>query len=170
MLANKHQEEPRLGPYKSDGITPSERYLSKLCRRSFLGLWSYPNLHTDDGRKAEKGVGHELCDLLVVFGNNVIIFSDKHLSAWYYGLICPDILNYLPHELVKENLISRPIICGSTYSEFIKNQKIKQKKMTFDNPYTTYESYIATIIHEFGHVIYDFPIFNKKQIAIITTF
>lgn len=84
-----------------------------------------------------------------------ITFTDRDLSAWYYGLIRPDILNYLPHELVKENLISRPIICGSTYSEFIKNQKIKQKKMTFDNPYITYESYIATIIHEFGHVVYE---------------
>ena len=84
-----------------------------------------------------------------------IIFSDKHLSAWYYGLIRPDILNYLPQNLVKENLISRPIICGSTYFEFIKKQKINQKKMTYNNPYTTYESYIATIIHEFGHVIYE---------------
>lgn len=59
------------------GTTPSERYLSKLCRWAFLSLWSYTNLHTDEGRKNGKGVGHELCDLLVVFDDDVIIFSDK---------------------------------------------------------------------------------------------
>ena len=63
-----------------NGKTPSERYLSSLCRRAFLSLWSYSNLHTDEGRKNGKGVGHELCDLLVVFENDVIIFSDKYVK------------------------------------------------------------------------------------------
>lgn len=65
---------------RSEGITPSERYLSKLCGRSFLSLWSYTNLHTDESRKGGKGVGQELCDLLVVFGNDVIIFSDRYIK------------------------------------------------------------------------------------------
>ncbi len=56
---------------KSEGLTASERYLKGLCERSFLSLWSYPNLFRDQGG------GHELCDLLVVFGDDVIIFSDK---------------------------------------------------------------------------------------------
>ena len=64
---------------KSEGTTPSERYLSKLCHRSFLSLWSYPNLYTDEGLKGN-GVGKELCDLLVIFGNHVIIFSDKYIK------------------------------------------------------------------------------------------
>ena len=64
----------------SKGVTPSERYLSKLCRKSFLSLWSYANLRTDEGRKNGKGVGNELCDLLVVFGNDVVIFSDKYIK------------------------------------------------------------------------------------------
>lgn len=64
----------------TNGKTPSERYLSALCARAFLSLWSYPNLHTDEGRKNGKGVGHELCDLLVIFENDVIIFSDKYVS------------------------------------------------------------------------------------------
>lgn len=63
-----------------NGKTPSERYLSNLCRRAFLSLWSYPNLHTDEGRKNGKGVGHELCDLLVIFENDLIIFSDKYIT------------------------------------------------------------------------------------------
>lgn len=40
------------------------------CDRTFLSLWSYTNVY----RKPEK----ELCDLLVVVGNDVIIFSDKN--------------------------------------------------------------------------------------------
>ena len=58
------------------GVTPSERYLGQLCQRSFLRLWSHQNLFTDRGFN-EAGEGKELCDLLVVFDNDVIIFSDK---------------------------------------------------------------------------------------------
>jgi hypothetical protein len=54
---------------RSEGITPSEKLLAELCDRSFLRLWSYPNLF----KKPNK----ELTDLLVVFGKDVIIFSDK---------------------------------------------------------------------------------------------
>lgn len=62
----------------SDGTTPSERYLTRLARQSFLSLWSHSNLFTDEGRKNGKGDGKELCDLLVVFDKHVLIFSDKH--------------------------------------------------------------------------------------------
>jgi len=40
-------------------------------------MWSYPAVYRDQGRKNGKGDGKELCDLLVVFDNHVIIFSDK---------------------------------------------------------------------------------------------
>lgn len=62
---------------KPDGTTPSERYLKMLCEKSFLSLWSYPNVYRDQGQKEGKGVGKEVCDLLVVFDGDVIIFSDK---------------------------------------------------------------------------------------------
>ncbi len=62
---------------ETDGTTNSERYLTRLARRAFLSLWSYPNVFTDEGRSAGKGDGKELCDLLVVFGNTVLLFSDK---------------------------------------------------------------------------------------------
>lgn len=61
----------------AEGATRAERYLAKLCRRSFLSLWSYPNVYRDQGRTNGKGDGKELCDLLVVFDNHIIIFSDK---------------------------------------------------------------------------------------------
>ncbi|MER8395734.1 hypothetical protein [Mesorhizobium sp. M0959] len=57
---------------KGSGLTTTEKLLAELCERSFLSLWSYPNLF----RKA----GKELSDLLVVFGNDVVIFSDKSCS------------------------------------------------------------------------------------------
>lgn len=57
--------------------TASERYLARLARKAFLSLWSYPNVYTDEGRAKGKGDGKELCDLLVVFGHHVLIFSDK---------------------------------------------------------------------------------------------
>ncbi|MEK7995527.1 MAG: SEC-C domain-containing protein [Planctomycetota bacterium] len=61
---------------RADGATPAERYLQGLCERSFLSLWSYPSLFRDQ-RAGAKGDGKELCDLLVVFGDDILIFSDK---------------------------------------------------------------------------------------------
>ncbi len=61
---------------KVSGVTDAERYLGQLCTRSFLSLWSYPSVFRDQSRK-NGGDGKELCDLLIVFGNDVVIFSDK---------------------------------------------------------------------------------------------
>ncbi|QIB34334.1 hypothetical protein [Ancylobacter pratisalsi] len=54
---------------RSAGLTQSEKVLSDLCDRSFLKLWTYPNLF--------KKPGKELTDLLVVFGRDILLFSDK---------------------------------------------------------------------------------------------
>jgi hypothetical protein len=50
----------------------SERYLGVLAERAFLKLWCYPNLFI------KKGGAKELCDLLLIFGEDIAIFSDKH--------------------------------------------------------------------------------------------
>ncbi|NOR45906.1 MAG: hypothetical protein GQ534_10000 [Candidatus Delongbacteria bacterium] len=63
-----------------NGVTPTERYLNKLARNSFLSLWCYPNVFTNEGRFNGKGAAKELCDLLIVFGNDVLIFSDKEVK------------------------------------------------------------------------------------------
>jgi hypothetical protein len=55
---------------RGSGFTGSERYLRSLGEHLFLSLWCYANLH--------KKPAKELCDLLVVFGDHVIIFSDKN--------------------------------------------------------------------------------------------
>jgi SEC-C motif len=75
-------EQPDAAPEtvaRSEGTTPSEHYLKKLCDRSFLSLWSYPGVFRDQGRTNGKGDGKEVADLLVVFENHIIIFSDKHI-------------------------------------------------------------------------------------------
>lgn len=65
---------------EAEGTTASERALARLARKAFLSLWSYPNVYSDEGRSGGKGDGKELVDLLVVFGNDVLLFSDKHCA------------------------------------------------------------------------------------------
>lgn len=62
---------------RSKGVTQAERYLQRLCDRTFLSLWSYTNVYRGQRSGGGKGDGKELCDLLVVFGDDVLIFSDK---------------------------------------------------------------------------------------------
>jgi hypothetical protein len=53
-------------------LTPSEALVARLCEKSFLSLWSYPNPST--------GRGKELCDLLVVSHPDLVIFSVKDIN------------------------------------------------------------------------------------------
>jgi hypothetical protein len=73
------------------GRSATEKKLAALADKLFLNLWTYPNLYTKDGK--------ELCDVLVVCGGDVLIFSDKDItwqkhrdfeiawSRWYRGAI-----------------------------------------------------------------------------------
>ena len=61
---------------RREGETASERYLAHLCDRTFLSLWSYPGLFRDHGN-SKGGDGKEVCDLIVFFGDHLILFSDK---------------------------------------------------------------------------------------------
>src|SRR5688572_10836216 len=53
-------------------MTPSEQLVLDLCTRSALSLWSYANPRRCDGR--------ELCDVLVVFDDRIIVFSVKEIT------------------------------------------------------------------------------------------
>lgn len=57
---------------RSHGVTHAERHVQALCERTFLSLWSYAGVHRDQGTG-----GKEVADLLVVFGDDLIVFSDK---------------------------------------------------------------------------------------------
>src|SRR3989304_2738747 len=62
---------------RANGATPAERYLQKLCDNVLPRFWSFPGVYRDQGKTGVRGNGKEVCDLLVVFENHVIIFSDK---------------------------------------------------------------------------------------------
>ncbi len=66
-------------PTGSTGSTHSERYLASLCRRTFLSTWSYPNVYRAERRPDGSIQSKEVCDLLVVFQNDVLLFSDKDI-------------------------------------------------------------------------------------------
>jgi hypothetical protein len=61
---------------RAAGVTPSERRLKQLCDRSFLSMWSYASVFRDQDSAGGRD-GKEICDVLVVFGDHVLIFSDK---------------------------------------------------------------------------------------------
>lgn len=56
----------------AEGMTRSEQFVSWLCHRAFLKLWTHPN---PVGKK-----GKELCDCLVVCGSHLIIVSVKEIE------------------------------------------------------------------------------------------
>lgn len=86
MTTNSELNPPRNGARSlfdlpdSEGVNDSERILTILCRKTFLRLWSQTNVFTDEGFKDGKGSTRELCDALVIFGEEVIVFSDKHVT------------------------------------------------------------------------------------------
>lgn len=89
--------------HKSAGVNASEEKLCRLGYRTFLSLWSYPNLFQK--HKLVK----ELCDLLVVFENHIIIFSDKDCAFGDSGDIKTDWLRWYK----KSILASAKQLCGA---------------------------------------------------------
>lgn len=61
------------------GKTDSEGKLLQLARGSILSLWCVPGPYTHEGLSG-CGSGTELCDLMVVFGDDVLLFSDKECA------------------------------------------------------------------------------------------
>lgn len=55
-------------------MNEAEKFVTQLCRKSFLSLWSYSN-------PQGKNPGKELCDALVVCDPDVIIFSVKQVGV-----------------------------------------------------------------------------------------
>lgn len=54
----------------------SERLLARLARKTFLSPWSFPNPFRAEPQ-IRGTIAKEVCDLLVVFEEHVLIFSDK---------------------------------------------------------------------------------------------
>ena len=58
-------------------MNKSEQYVSTICKKSFLSLWSYRN---PLGKNSK-----ELCDILVVSEPDIIIFSVKEIDISHSG-------------------------------------------------------------------------------------
>lgn len=86
ILEDTEQIRPPI--VRGEGLTASERYLAKLCKKSFLTLWSYPNTFRDQMDHPRASQGKELCDLLVVCGPHIVIFSEKTI-AWRSDKLTP---------------------------------------------------------------------------------
>jgi hypothetical protein len=98
---------------KSSGVTETERMLAEFCERSFLKLWSYPNPFKDSKN------GHELCDLLAVFGDYVFIFFDRENQI-------PDVPDKDPQTLWdrwKKNVIDRQVKTAHGAEQYIKSAR-----------------------------------------------
>lgn len=83
MGMDDRPEQMRPAIIKGEGGTHSERHLARLAEISFLNLWSYPSPFRNQ-KQSGKGDGKELCDLLVVCGDVIIVFSEKTIS-WPSG-------------------------------------------------------------------------------------
>lgn len=70
---------------------------------------------------------------------------------WYAGVV-PEIEALLPDAIKNSSRFSVPRISGGLLTPFTTLQKSLPRK---HNPYITRESYLATIVHEFGHVYWD---------------
>lgn len=80
--------------------TASERYLAKLCRQSFLRLWSWPNVFRDQ-HFGTATIGKQVCDLLVVFDNHIFIFSDKYCEYPNSGDVTRDWARWFKRAILK---------------------------------------------------------------------
>ena len=92
-----------------------------------------------------------------------IKIKDEWQSGWQAGIGIAQIENLLPAQIKNKSRFEIPIISGGLFAPFIALQKAKKIQ---DNPYITRESYLATIIHEFGHVYWNsFKLwwFSKKD-------
>jgi len=82
--------------------------------------------------------------------HNITVSSEYH-RGWFAGL-WKKIEDLLPVSIKKASRFAIPRIGGGLLTPFITLQKSYKVKA---NPYITRESYLATIIHEFGHIYWE---------------
>jgi hypothetical protein len=96
---------------KSPGQTRTEQYLARLCDRTFLNLWTYPNPYKADGK--------ELCDLIGIFENNVFLFFDRESLKFEKS----DADFSLTWERWKREAITKQIQTASGAKRYIQNNR-----------------------------------------------
>ena len=145
-------------------MTPSERYVAGLCEKSFLPFWSFAN---PLGKKEK-----ELCDVLIVCSNTIIIISVKDISLSKHkdkSVIYDRWVNQAVHESVKQ------IYGAERYIENVDVVILKGKKSKVKLPPKE-----CRVIHRIAIAFgsdYDFPLptgnFGKGYVSVFdekTTF
>ncbi len=75
--------------------------------------------------------------------------SDDYQYGWRAGLQPPELTWFFSSKMETNEYYSSSFVSGGLITPFIALQKkMKDRK---NNPYITRESYLATIVHEFGH-------------------
>jgi len=81
---------------------------------------------------------------------------DSDYSYWVAAIPKKEFYKYLPKFFTIKSQQISPRICGSPLTPFIKiHQKMKETKEYPYDAYTTKESYLATIVHEFAHCYFE---------------
>jgi len=81
-----------------------------------------------------------------------IKIPEKKLLGWSVGVYFEKLKSYLPERIKNAPRNVLPRISGSLLTPMIETQKKRNREY---NAYTTKESYLATIVHEFGHVYFN---------------
>ncbi len=103
--------------------------------------------------KKIKNLNNIPCNLSKYYAYKIkhnIILQKDFKKGWAASLRPRELNNVLPKELKSEKVLK---ISGCTFRDFLNIQKGINFPKNY--PYTTYESYLATIIHEFGHAYYN---------------
>lgn len=80
-----------------------------------------------------------------------LAIPDQYQMGWAAGTY-PEIEKSLPESIRNSSVFMIPRISGSLVHSFIASQKNRKLLL---NPHISRESYLATIVHEFGHVYWD---------------
>lgn len=91
--------------------------------------------------------------------------SDDYQYWWRAGLQPTELTWFFSSKMKTNEYYSSSFVSGGLLTPFITLQKkMKDRK---NNPYVTYESYLASIVHEFGHAYWNQKMFAsyKKQVT-----
>lgn len=91
-----------------------------------------------------------------------VIIKDEEQKGWSAGIKKKEFCELLPPKFQK-SWYEVPKISGSLLAPFTKiHEKQRKTKFRSFDPYYTRESYLATIIHEFGHVYFNQFVFRQR--------
>jgi|SRR3989344_6083276 len=132
-------------------------FKDKTALRKFLivsydsqNIYCWTTEHLDYKSSASFNLPDKKRVYLYIIPHNIKI-TILNRTGWHTDIYLDGLDSVLPKELLDD--ISLPRMSGSLLGDFIATQK--EVKGTANNPYIFRDGYLATIIHEFGHIYYD---------------